>query len=283
MSITAKIICDSAFSDKRITTFELEYPRFIHSEVMTHRVFSRNAASSRAIPIKTMIENIFKDTATPVEWGKNQAGMTAKELLSSEDTTEAIKVWNLARSDAVCRANLGVHKQIANRILEPFSHIKVVLTATNFDNFFELRTHKDAQPEFQVLAKLMKGQYDTSSPCILSFDEENPHWHLPYTYSHFDGNGSQTFTDTLGNSITTNEAIRISVSCCAQVSYRKNDTTLEKADVIFNKMFAAKPFHASPFEHQVMISNKYESGNFTGNSFSQLRKILEVEPEFLSQ
>ena len=144
--ISAKVIQDSiSEAGIRICTMELIYPRFIHSEFMTHRVFSRNAASSRAIPIEKMIETIENNPAMPIHWGKNQAGMQAKEELDTHELWQAQQIWLSAAKDAIAHsrnmANLGVHKQITNRITEPFQWMKVVVTATDWENFFWLRDH----------------------------------------------------------------------------------------------------------------------------------------------
>ena len=199
--INAKILLDSINPvGNRITSWILTYPRFFHSEIMTHRVFSRNAASSRAIPVKRMIDDIRQNCAMPIFWGKNQAGMQAKEeldntekyaevrkdlpygegLLITTKKQEAKREWLLARDSAVKHAEkmleLGLHKQIANRILEPFMHMTVIITGTEFENFFALRAHPDAQPEFQDLAYKMLDIYQLSEPKKLKAGE----WHIPF-------------------------------------------------------------------------------------------------------
>lgn len=248
MTISAKLIAYSkSFTGQTIATFELEYPRFIHAEFMTHRLFSRNAASSRAIPVETLLGLVRSDPAMPVHWGMNQPGMQAKAELEGEDRCTAIRMWEAAANDAAgwagAMAKLGLHKQATNRILEPFQNIKVVMTATCLDNFFWLRNHKDAQPEIEVLAKLMWEALQNSTPNEL----EPGDWHVPY-YEHgkWDdrGGGRDKFCRTLS------EALAISSSCCAQVSYRKLDDTLEKAQMIYQRLVDSKPVHASPFEHQ---------------------------------
>lgn len=145
-NISAELIAYSQAPNKqKIATFELEYPRFLHSELMTHRVFSRNAMSSRAVPIEKMIEQVRNYPATPIHWGKNQSGMQAKEELKGDELVEVKGEWfwaakNVADS-AEFMSELGAHKQVANRILEPFQTMKTVLTATEFENFFWLRNH----------------------------------------------------------------------------------------------------------------------------------------------
>lgn len=254
MNITAKIIQDSIseHTNQRICTFELEYPRFIHGEVMTHRLFSRNAASSRAIPINRMIELVENNPAMPVHWGKNQAGMQAKEELNKDEQKTAKLIWLNARDNAVASAehlsNLGTHKQITNRILEPFQMIKVLVTSTSFDNFFNLRCHEDAQPEIHTLADEMYKSFISSTPTELKAGE----WHLPYIERVRTPEGTLqyfTYEDGIANQLNIDDAIKISCSCAAQVSYRKNDTSIEKALRIFDKLVQADPVHASAFEH----------------------------------
>lgn len=245
-NISATIIADSISPDGvRITTFELEYPRFIHAEFMTHRLFSRNAASSRAIPVSKMIDLVETNTAKPIHWGKNQPGMSAKEELSAEEGT---MIWLQAMKSAVEYANryafAGYHKQIVNRILEPYTMIKVVCTATEFDNFFWLRNHPDAQPEIAELARVMWEEYSNNKPIFLGANE----WHVPYYEDGFWIDSLGDGKDIHGN--TVDDALAISSSCCAQVSYRKLDDSLEKARDIFQRLVESKPVHASPFEHQ---------------------------------
>lgn len=254
--ITSKIIADSICSNnKRITTFELEYPRFIHSEFMTHRMVSKNAASSRAIPVETMIKQVIENPAMPVFWGKNQAGMAAVEELSAPDKFIAKNLWLDARHAAIESVRelikLGVHKQIANRILEPWTNIKVIATATDWDNFFHLRRHPAAQPEIHALADTMWEAYSTNEPQFLYTGE----YHLPYLTNE-DINAQESLDD----------CIKLSASMCAQVSYRKADQSIEKAKLIYDRLVSQTPVHASPFEHQATpaLTRSERSGNFNG-------------------
>ncbi len=259
--INATIIKDSICKGIRITTFELEYPRFIHAEFMTHRMFSRNAASSRAIPIATMNENITNNPAMPVYWGKNQSGMSAKEEVDETEAAAAKSTWLDAMDYAVDASNylaeLGIHKQISNRICEAFQHIKVIVTATEWSNWYALRTHRDAQPEIQELATKMFKAHMLSTPQEIFPGD----WHLPYIHTEvLEGRMTYSTNDVL---LTLDEARMISASCCAQVSYRKNDDSLEKAKAIFNKLINSVPQHASPVEHQAtpMKHNNVGWGN----------------------
>jgi thymidylate synthase ThyX len=270
MTVQAKIIADSINErGTRVTTFELEYPRIIHSELMTHRVFSRNAASSRAIPVKTMIDLIEANPAMPSQWGKNQPGMQAKEELDSVSKESVKQLWLHACSDAVAHArvmnDVGAHKQVINRITEPYQHMKVVLTATNYANWFYLRDHVDADPTIAELAAKMKYEYDYNEPYWL----EEGAWHLPYVRTqkangtfpqrYWDELGTQRYWDELGNQITLEQALMISVSSCAQVSYRKSDGSLEKAEVVYKRLIESKPTHASPTEHQCQVFESKDS------------------------
>ncbi len=246
--IKATIIQDSMCGGNRITTFELEYPRFIHAELMTHRVFSRNAASSRAIPIEKMLQHVLDNTAAPIHWGANQSGMQAKAELNAEGKTDAKDTWYASARSAVDYsarlADIGTHKQISNRITEPFQVMKTIVTATEYDNWFELRNHEDAQPEIHELAKQMFIAIDDSEPLDITPGE----WHVPYIERRTDINGLYYFVDNV--QITLEEAKMISASCCAQVSYRKSDDSLEKAKMVFDRLINSVPMHASPVEHQ---------------------------------
>ena len=251
MTITAKIIADSISENgTRITTFELEYPRFIHSEFMTHRAFSRNSASSRAIPASRIIEQVESSPAMPVHWGKNQSGMQAKEELKGVVKLAVKDNWLWAAKEMVSRVKImsgaGLHKQTANRLLEPFQTMKVLVTATEYNNFWWLRDSSDAQPEIQKLAQAMKKAYDCSAPRLI----KEGMWHLPYVETEEDlKNNTQTYFDEQGNEISLKQAIMISCSSSAQISYRRLDTSLEKAEDIYKKLVESEPVHASAMEH----------------------------------
>lgn len=264
--VSAKIIADSISKDgQRITTFELEYPRIIHSELMTHRLFSRNAASSRAIPVKKLIDMVRNEPAMPVRFGANQPGMQDK----GEEHTALVlnhfsprRAWTIAAEDAAfwaeAFAEAGYHKQTANRLLEPFQRMKTVLTATEFENFWWLRVDADADPTIEALAIAMHKEYEASEPELLQPGQ----WHTPYV-EHFyeniglegddvwvfcgyyveDENGEKVILDV-------EEAKAISSSCCAQVSYRRLNATKDKALDIYSRLLSGDKVHASPFEHQ---------------------------------
>lgn len=263
-NITARVVADSISpTGQRIVTIEAEYPRFILAEVNTHKAIEKNSSSSRAIPIKTMIEQIQSNRAVPLYWGKTKAGMQADGEIESIPTGK--KFWNeafvKARNSAFGLSEIGLHKQTANRLLEPFQMMKTVMTGTDWDNFFNLRIHPDAQPEFCMLAFKIYKAISESEPMPLKAGE----WHLPYINTcrgvvADDGESWDTSSEiiystgrlsdgNLSKPLTLEEAQRISASCCAQTSYRKSDDTLEKADKIFDMLVGADVLHASPFGH----------------------------------
>jgi len=252
--IVARVVADSiSETGKRITTFELEYPRFILAELNTHRQLSKNSMSSRAIPVQKQIEQVLNNSAMPIFWGRNQTGMSAKEeCFNSINDYKNFEWWGLAALSASRFAqefaNSGYHKQIVNRLLEPWQRMKTVLTATEFDNFFKLRLAPDAQPEIQELAKCMKKAMDESVPEFLKDGE----WHTPYV-EHFkssDGDAVMEYlVDNIGVSLE--DALAISTSCCAQVSYRNINNSYEKAMDIYEKLgLNTDNAHLSPTEHQ---------------------------------
>ena len=268
--IEAKIVKDSiSDAGKRITTFQLKYPRFIHSELMTHRVFSRNASSSRAIPVAKVLSQVWNDPAMPVHWGKNQAGMQAKGELTGIKLTIARALWKFS-GKVVCAfayaaMHVGLHKQVANRILEPWQYIHVVLTSTEWDNWYELRDHEDAQPEIRSLATAMRIEHDRSVPTWLKQGE----WHLPYVTNR---EIVQTDIELLK---------KISAARCCRVSYLKHDGSKpnQVEDIaLFNRLAEAEPLHASPLEHQACPMSANDNPNLQGNlkGWIQYRKQWEL-------
>ena len=233
--IWAEVVADSinAWGD-RVTSFRLHYHRFIHAEFLRHRMFSNSVSSSRAIPVPKMLEQVKENPATPIYWGKNQAGMSAKEEI--EDTFDANMEWQEAihwgTESATNLHSMEVHKQITNRLVEPFQFINQVVTATDFDNFYYLRIHADAQPEIQELANVMYEAQHQSIP-----DIRRNSWHLPFV------------TEEMRIDYGIVNAKKISASMCAQASYRVSDDSLEKAEMIYDKLVTSRPLHASPFEH----------------------------------
>jgi len=236
--ICVQVIADSISEQGvRLTTLALSYPRFFHSELMTHRLIAKNAASSRAIPIK----NVIKQTsAKPLFWGQNKAGMSAATQLSGLRLLIAKSTWRLAATSArMCArifSKVGLHKQTANRILEPFQIMTTLATATEWDNFFNLRIDANAQPEFKVLAETMYRALAESKPTLLHQSE----WHLPYCTPE----EKQVHSES--------DLIKMSVARCARVSYLKHDGRLPdiNADLkLYDRLITSKPVHGSPTEH----------------------------------
>lgn len=248
-NIKAKVICDSISTNGvRITTVEVEYPRFIHSELMTHRMLSKNCSSSRAIPINTMTDQILNNMAVPEYFGVNKSGMQASEEVQFPDLTK--KMWIASGRQAVedsltLAKDFNLHKQISNRITEPFQMMKVLITATEWDNFFNLRIEKNAQPEIALLAYKIYMAMQESKPIEIQSGE----WHLPYIERTFDYKANIHYHLSTGEEIDLETAMKISASCSAQTSYRKNDESVEKAIKIFDMLINAEVKHSSPFEH----------------------------------
>lgn len=266
--ISAKIVKDSYCLTSpddpvgvRLTTMELCYPRYIHSELMTHRMFSRCSASSRAIPVEKMIESAC---VIPDYWGKNKAGMQADGELSECDKGLAETIWFdamiCAKSYARQLSELGVHKQTVNRLIEPFSLMHTVVTSTEWENFFSLRINSLAQPEMRQLAERMREAMQNSNPELL----EAGSWHTPYLDEHEEP--LVTFR------------IKRSVARCARVSYNLHGSnqrsTLERDVELFNRLVSSKPMHASPLEHvAIPLGNSGFCRNFRG--WKSLRVVLE--------
>lgn len=282
-SPSAKVIADSKFEGSRLVTLEIELHRFILPEFNTHRSISRNFQSSRAVPVKQMIEQVRNNPAMPVHWGMNQPGMVADSEVQGFTKQQSIKRWKWAAKQAAeCAEALneaGVHKQVVNRLLEPFMWTKGVVTATidDWQAFFKLRLHKDAQPEIKALAYEIGQAIINSSSAELSDGD----WHMPYF-------GDGYWLEGCG--IPLKDALMISSSCCGQVSYRKLDESLDKAKKIYgmlnlpeNGSYKEDPPHFSPTEHQARAMNgDFEmSGNFhSEDSWLQYRKILESGYEY---
>jgi thymidylate synthase ThyX len=285
MSYKAEIILDSvAPCGARLTTFELTYPRMVHSEFMTHRNKSKNSASSRAIPSKKQVENVSNNPVIPVYWGTAKSGMQAGAETTQSELAE--KIWLQARDQMVeaCKKlaglvcvdsngdicdesdpgaiKLNLHKQIANRIVEPWMWITVICSSTDYGNFFALRCHPDAQPEIQKIAYMMKDKYESSVPRLLKSGE----WHTPYIQED-----EESLDIELKKSIA--------VARCARVSYltHDGDRNVDKDIELYNRLInGSGTGHWSPFEHVARAENELvSSGNFKG--FTQFRKMFKNE------
>lgn len=284
MSIEAKVIEWSIGPEgQELITMQLKYQRFIHAEFMTHRMFSRNASSSRAIPVNKMIDNILNDPAIPVAWKRNIPGMQGGDPLSKDDAEACRMLWIAQCRNTVKTVRnmvgLGLAKEVANRMLEPWQHIHVVCTGTRaaYNNFFWLRDHEDAQPEIQALARAMKAAqaWNTEEKNIrlLGLNE----WHLPYILPV---ERSEFPVDLLR---------KLSVARCARVSYLKHDNSAPSvADdlALYERLINRDQIHASPAEHIATPDNMFGTEDkFWGNphlhgnieGWIQYRKTLPNE------
>lgn len=299
MGFAARVLADSmhvrGHEVHRLTTMEVTFPRIVLAEFNTHRVFSRNSASSRAIPVEKRIAMIEADPFVPEAFGRNQKGMQAGENLGDTDSRAAAYTWELSLKDAVRHARtlaqLGVHKQLANRLIEPFCWHTVVVTATEWDNFFALRCHPDAQPEIRRVAEMMRDVYAESTPKILRAGE----WHLPLLQpdEFVLPKDSPEWDEPVGFPCTlldTETAKKVSAGRCARVSYLTHDGRRDiKADVeLCERLWHSG--HMSPLEHVArplthddiedrgLPSYRPFVGNFCG--WLQFRKELPNEDNF---
>lgn len=264
MKTSAGIVADSiSVYGHRLTTLQVCFPRFILAEVNTHRVLSRNYRSSRAVPVAKLIEEVRTSPFIPSQFTRNKKGMQGGEPLTGDARYDAEFAWKLAARDAADHAErlaaAGVHKQYANRGLEPYLYVHGLISATDWGNFFALRCHPDAQPEFQDLAGAIRRAMNASTP------RPTPEgsWHLPYV-SLFERGTYEL------------ELLRVlSAARCAWVSYapfeQGQESDYEKAHRTFRKL-RSTPMHASPMEH-VAFPSIGAPGNFTG--WGQWRHILE--------
>ncbi len=274
----------------RIDTLKLRYPWMIHGELMTHRVFSRNASSNRAVPLAKMLEEARSDDlrAEPVFWGAEQKGMEPGGELSRYDPAgvhkdidnpwsphyQARKAWRTSAMEAARQAEelgrLGTHKSLCNRLLMPFTHANVVVTATEWDNFFGLRLASDADPTMRALAEAMRRAYNEATPVPLQPGE----WHLPFV-----DNEEVFFDDTVEQAHA--NRIKVSVARCARVSYETFETgkrsTVEADLRLYDQLL--KNGHWSPFEHQatpdIIVNGKWAQPELHGNlqGMLQYRKM----------
>lgn len=286
MAYSAKVICDSTANvfgtSYRLTTLEVTIPRIVLAEFNTHRMFSRNSASSRAIPVKNRINDVLNDPFVPENFGVNKKGMQSTENLSGTDEILAREAWMKARDSAVRYAarlagldgvlNDAVHKQIANRLLEPFMWQTIIVTATEFDNFFALRCHPEAQAEIRKPAEMMREALRNSTPIAPQHG-----YHLP-------------FIDERDGDLSLEDKIKVSVGRCARVSYLTHDGKRDPlADIeLYDRLL--QNGHMSPFEHVAKQMSEYEdadrlesrTGMFEGNfqGWVQHRKQILFESNY---
>lgn len=253
----------------KLTTLEVFMPRIILAEFNTHRVFSRNVSSSRAIPVLTMLRNLKRNAFTPTYWGKNQKGMQAKDELSGWSLFKAKFWWAFAiKVNVFITKRLhgsGLHKQLANRWIEPAVYVKAVVSATEFANFLELRAHEDAQPEIIDLALKVREALFSANYRTLSEDRgHHSGWHLPYITTHE------------RETLPLDQLLKSSVARCARTSYMPQEggrVNYVKERATYTSLVVSVPRHSSPAEHPACIAFLAE-GNFNG--FTQLRHMIEA-------
>lgn len=299
MGYAARVLCDSVtmrgHETHRLTTMEVTFPRIVLAEFNTHRMFSRNSASSRAIPVEKRISLIEADPFVPEAFGKNQKGMQASENLDVRDTDLARGAWMSACNQAIQHARtlstLGVHKQLANRLIEPFCWHTVIVSATEWDNYFALRCHPDAQPEIRRVSELMQAAYRSSTPKVLAPGE----WHLPLLQpdEFVLPENSPEWDEPIGfqcTLLTPDMAKRVSAGRCARVSYLTHDGKRDiQADIDLCERLhrsghmsplehVARPITEDDIAHRGLSSYRPFVGNFCG--WLQFRKELPNEDNF---
>ncbi len=239
---------------ERLTTFVVTLPRIVLAELNTHKMISKSSASSRAIPVQKQIDRLYLDPFEPVYWGKNQKGMQALEELTESEIAEARQIWKDAMYGSIKAAellvNVGVHKQISNRVLECFMWHTVILSATDLSNFFHLRDHKAAQPEIQKAAGMMSEIYRASRPKLLLAGQ----WSLPFI--------DEATMDSMPRDIITNTsietAVRSSVGCTARVSYNNHDGKRDIEDDLRLAATLHGAGHMAPYEHVARPMTEWE-------------------------
>lgn len=280
MTFNARILADSTNTlGNRLITMEMTYPRFVHAEHLRHRMFSFNVASSRAIPVEKMIEQVEKNPVIPIHWGKAQKGMQAYEELAEFGKAECYEEWMYARRHAIGAAyrmlEHGLHKQIINRILEPWMWCTVICTGNigAWNNFWALRCHPEAEPHIRKIAEMTE-QLSRQS---LSHQLAEGEWHLPLI-GFVDPDGcDERWTWEIEP--TTDVQVKVSAGRCARVSYLTHDGKRDvQADIaLHDRLIASK--HFSPTEHQARAdrcSREWVQGNL-GCGWSQYRKTLKGE------
>lgn len=262
---SAKIILDSISPEGiRLVTMEVKIHRFVLPELNTHRVFSRNSSSSRAIPFARMLEKVLAEDVVPLEWASEKPGMQGGVEVDCATSAFARNEWLQARSSAIESAkklvDIGIHKSIANRLIEPFAPHTVVITATEWDGFWSQRISPLAQPEIRVAAQAMKAAFDASTPSLV----ENYKWHTPYIQSD-----EADIDEWL--------KCKISAARCARTSYLTHDgkRDIEKDESLFVRLISAEPCHYSPLEHVAtpVPNGGANPGNLRG--WNQLRHVYE--------
>lgn len=300
MGFEVKIIADSITeAGKRITTLAATYPRIILAEVNTHRMLSRNSASSRAIPWHKMKAAVTEEPFIPIKWGAEKSGMQTGDDIPEHmrwyaeylwlqalewNTHFADKLANIGKAFAEAfpskaqpgDADIRIHKSIPNRLLEPWMWTTTLITATEWNNLFSLRCHPAAEVHFQKIATMIREAREASAPNVLKIGE----WHLPYVL------------EEEKRELTLEAQLKVSTARCARVSFLNHEgkREIDKDIGLHDKLFGDR--HASPFEHQAKpltrnvfrdrdkgveeeLDSAGASGNFVG--WLQYRKRLAGE------
>lgn len=253
----AKVVADSISPDgHRLTTFEVRFHRFVLAEFNTHRTFSRNSASSRAIPVTKQLAKLISEPAYPLEWPSEIKGMQGGPPLTGrdlEDATGLFEQWHQMTVDLVADYieahpikeddQVRLHKSLVNRLMEPMQWHTVIVTATGWENFFRQRVHSAAQPEIRVAAEMMLDAYQQSTP------EKIPEggYHLPYVWDD-----DETCDWVYNNCDPADLPLpKISAARCARVSYLTQDGRRDPTEdlAMFDRLSTNDPMHASPLEH----------------------------------
>lgn len=259
MPIEAKVVCDSVCAT-RITTMVVTLPKFLVAQFNTHRVFSRNSASSRAIPARKLRQQVLENPYIPSTWPSAQKGMAGGEPLKGRALQSARLQWATAREAALSAhqalEQAGVAKELCNRVLEPWMWTQILVTSTEWDNFFQQRLPgHGAQEEMSRLAMEMKAALDASVPQTL----ESGEWHLPLT------------------SLSGQEGLWQSAARCARISYKRQEveTTLAEDKARHDSLVELR--HWSPLEHQAkaLLDADVSCRNFKG--WQQYRGVLDVD------
>lgn len=277
--VSASILMDSVAKDgARLTTFELKLPKYLLAQLNTHRAFSKNTASSRAIPTKKLVKMALEDPVVPISFGKNRPGMQAEGEVDAE---QALALWMRGRDAAIDvalqLAELGLHKQHANRVLEPYIHASVILSATEYDNFFKLRCHHAAQPEMQALACAMRDARAASTPKertqhIPMVDEEDFD-RLDARLRLGDVRVPEEIAKNFSNGSIGAGLWLASAGRCARISYLTHTGVRDIGEDVRLALDLIRDGHWSPFEHQA-VAYPGRNANFIG--WVQLRKGLEA-------
>lgn len=264
-----------AQTGRLVVSLHMRYPRIIHGELMTHRVFNRNARSSRAVPIKTLLGEIRSSAFIPWHWTGAKPGMQGvpnwqeKILVKGAaalhvDTdipvnAEAAWLWgrDLMADLAESFADADYHKQVANRLVEPWMWMDLLVTSTHWANFMHLRDHPDAEPHIRDLAVLVGKALEAAGDQAQILHPGQ--WHLPYvTREEIDRElPAWRFTSAADAVLRPETTVAdlgkmISAARCARISYKPFDgnSTYEKEIERFNSLIGNDAVHASPLEHQ---------------------------------